>query len=142
MGIQFAPKPGQILRCDFSEGFQPPEMVKARPVIVLSPPMKARQGLETVVCLSTTRPDPKMPYHCVVDVPSHAPQHLTKKTNWLKGDMLYSVRFERLDLYRFPKKRQGKRQYFLSTLSDADMRQVRCCVLHGLGLSTLTTHVK
>lgn len=40
MALRFHPKPGTILMCDFDTGFQVPEMVKKRPVIVLSPKRK------------------------------------------------------------------------------------------------------
>jgi mRNA interferase MazF len=47
---------GQILICDFSSGFVEPEMVKVRPVVVISPkPRKSIHSLCTVVPLSTTR---------------------------------------------------------------------------------------
>ena len=59
MPITFHPKIGQMLYCDFTQGFKEPEMVKAkRPVIVISGDMKGRAGLVTVVALSTKVPDP------------------------------------------------------------------------------------
>ncbi|VAW97396.1 hypothetical protein MNBD_GAMMA21-2502 [hydrothermal vent metagenome] len=64
MAITIHPSPGQILLCDFSQGFRAPEMVKSkRPVIVLTPSFSHRSGLVTVVPLSTVRPDPIMPFH-------------------------------------------------------------------------------
>lgn len=64
MAITFHPSPGQILLCDFSQGFRVPEMVKSkRPVIVLTPAFKHRSDLVTIVPLSTVRPDPVQPYH-------------------------------------------------------------------------------
>ena len=42
MAITFHPKPGQILMCDFTYGFREPEMIKNRPVIVLTPSMAGR----------------------------------------------------------------------------------------------------
>ena len=53
--ITFHPKPGHVLICDFNTGFRPPEMVKKRPVVVIS---ESRQQLVTVVPLSTTEPNP------------------------------------------------------------------------------------
>ena len=35
MPLKFSPYPGSILRCDF-QGFKEPEMVKPRPVIIIS----------------------------------------------------------------------------------------------------------
>jgi uncharacterized protein YifN (PemK superfamily) len=37
MAITFHPEPRMVLVCDFTTGFKEPEMVKVRPVIVLSP---------------------------------------------------------------------------------------------------------
>ena len=46
MGISYPVGPGTILRCDYSRGgFQPPEMVKARPAVVISPRLPHRAGL-------------------------------------------------------------------------------------------------
>ena len=54
MAITIHPRPGQILLCDFSQGFREPEMVKSkRPVIVLTPAFKNRPELVTIVPLST-----------------------------------------------------------------------------------------
>ena len=36
MPITFHPSPGTVLICDFTTGFQPPEMVKRRHVVVVS----------------------------------------------------------------------------------------------------------
>jgi hypothetical protein len=43
-------------------------MVKARCVIVLSPRIRARAKLCTVVCLSSTQPDYEQQYHCQLDI--------------------------------------------------------------------------
>jgi len=37
LALQFSPAPGAIVICDYSTGFRPPEMVKVRPVVVISP---------------------------------------------------------------------------------------------------------
>jgi mRNA interferase MazF len=58
MGIQFAVAPGIILLCDYSRGgFQAPEMVKRRPAIVISPRLRHRDGLCTVVPVSSIESD-------------------------------------------------------------------------------------
>ena len=64
MAIREHPPTGSILMCDFNAGFREPEMVKRRPVVVISPKIRARPGLCTVVALSTTVPAPVMDYHC------------------------------------------------------------------------------
>lgn len=37
MPIKFPVAPGTVLLCDYSTGFLPPEMVKLKPAIVVSP---------------------------------------------------------------------------------------------------------
>ena len=64
MAITIHPKIGQILFCDFSIGFKEPEMVKSkRPVVVVSAQLKSRQGLVSIVPLSTVKPKTIEPYH-------------------------------------------------------------------------------
>jgi mRNA interferase MazF len=59
MPITFIPDAGDVLMCDFSTGFVPPEMVKTRRVIVLSPRNRARiPGTYIVVPISKTAPAP------------------------------------------------------------------------------------
>lgn len=47
------PVPGTIVPVDLSDGFKPPEMVKRRPCIVLSPQVPGRSFLCTVVTYET-----------------------------------------------------------------------------------------
>ena len=63
MGIKFPVGIGTILLCDYSRGgFQPPEMVKRRPAIVISPRLPHRDGLCTVVPISADQPDHDVDY--------------------------------------------------------------------------------
>jgi len=48
--------------CDFT-GFKPPEMVKKRPVVILSPRYRRRTGLCIVVPFSTVEPELIEPHH-------------------------------------------------------------------------------
>ena len=142
MAITFHPKQGSILMCDFSNGFMPPEMVKRRPVIVISPVIQARPGLCTVVCLSTTEPDPVMPYHLSLILPEPLPPNWSANNVWVKGDMVYSVSFKRLDFARLGKDRSGKRLYYRGMLSHDTLQAVQRCILHGFGLATLTKYLR
>ncbi len=141
MPIREHPPRGSILICQFDDSFKEPEMVKPRPVIVLTPKITHRPNLCTVVCLSTTPPDPMMPYHMQLDIHPPLPSHFISKGLWVKGDMVYAVGFHRLDLIRMGKTLHGKRMYYYSTVSDAQLRQIQACVLHGMGLSRLTKHL-
>ena len=145
MAIIFHPRPGQILQCDFSSGFREPEMVKSgRPVVVLTPPIQGREKLVTVAALSTEKPDPIMAYH--YQIPKNSMPQLGRfqeKDTWLKGDMIYTVGFHRLDLIRLEKKdpNTGKRIYFNRRLGRDQMKEIYSCVLHGLNMGSLSQHL-
>ena len=141
MPIASHPPQGSIVRIDYSNGFKEPEMVKPRLAVVLSPAIKGRYGLLTAVALSTTDPNPRMPYHCQIDVPFKLPERWGNLTRWVKGDMVNTVGFHRVDLLCLGKDVWGKRIYQTKALPEDLMRQVRRCVCHGMGLSTLTKHL-
>lgn len=134
MAIQFSPAPGDILICDFSSGFRPPEMVKRRPVMVLSPRLRHRDGLCTVVPLSTTAPRRTVPYQCTVTLPFAPPPPFQATEVWAKADMLATVAFARLDLLRSARRADGRRAYLKIRLGDPDFSRVQDCVRIALGL--------
>ena len=59
---------GTILLCNYDSGFRPPEMVKKRPCIIISPRLPHREQLCTVVPLSTTRPLRETTYQLKIDL--------------------------------------------------------------------------
>lgn len=143
MAITFHPRPGQLLLCDFSQGFKEPEMVKSkRPVIILK--IGSNTNLVTIVPLSTKKPEKVMPYH--YQLPKSCMPQLgmyQSSDSWVKGDLIYTVGFHRLDLIRLNKRdpNSGKRVYFNSRLSRARMAEIYACVLHGLNLGHLTPYI-
>jgi len=141
MAISEHPVLGTLLLCDFDSGFKIPEMQKRRMVVVISPKIAARPGLCTVVALSTSAPNPPMPYHCQIDIAHQLPAPWQSKGVWVKGDMVNTVGFHRLDFIRLGKTPQGKRKYLYEPLDKQQIKQVRACVLKGLGLSQLTIHL-
>lgn len=141
MAINEHPAPGIILMCDYGSGFIVPEMVKRRPVVVISPKITARAGLCTVVPLSTTAPDPIMQYTCQIDLPSQLPDWLDKEDVWVKADMVAAVSLSRLDFIRLAKNNQGKREYCFTPISLENLKKIRRAVLCGMGLSQLTKHL-
>ncbi|MBX9683919.1 MAG: type II toxin-antitoxin system PemK/MazF family toxin [Hyphomicrobium sp.] len=141
MPIKEHPPTGTILMCNFNSGFVEPEMVKRRPVVVLSPKIAARPGLCTVVALSTTEPRPALPYHCQIDILPELPAGFKSKGIWVKGDMINAVGLHRLDFIRTGSTANGKRTYHYQPLSDANIKRIRGCVLAAIGLSTLTKHL-
>lgn len=82
-----------------------------------------------------------MPYHKLIKIPFELPKSWGDQERWIKGDMVNAVGFHRVDLLCLRKDKAGKRIYQLATLPDEEMKIVRQCVLHGLGLSRLTKHL-
>lgn len=141
MPISYHVPQGTLLMCDFNTGFAPPEMTKHRLVVALSPAIKSRPGLCTVVALSMTPPHTVMPYHAQIDINPPLPKSFSSTGIWIKGDMVYALGFHRLDLVRLPTKINGQRQYYKYTLSKDQIKQLHRCVLHGMGLSSLTSYL-
>jgi len=135
MGIQFHPGQGVVVICDYSTGFVIPEMVKRRPAIIICKPMKGRPRLCTVVPLSTTPPSPVMNYHAEIALPFDLPRPFNAERQWIKGDMINSVSFDRLDLIRLGKAVSGRRLYLLEPISDDLMQTVQACVASALSLT-------
>jgi mRNA interferase MazF len=140
MALKFHPEPGTILVCDFT-GMKAPEMVKTRPVVVVSPRLKHRDGLLTVVPLSTTPPPHICDYHCEITLAPPLPEPFDRATVWVKCDMIYNVAFWRLELIRTARDHTGKRKYLQRIVAAGDMAKIRACLLHGLGLGHLTKHL-
>jgi len=141
MGIAEHPPQGSIVTVDYTKGFRKPEMVKVRLAVVLSPKIANRPNLCTVVPLSMTEPDPKMPYNRSLDVPFQLPPSWGNQTRWICGDMVNAVAFHRIDLLRMGKDIRGTRIYQMQQLPPDLFKAVRTCALHGLGMSGLTKHL-
>ncbi|WEM42246.1 type II toxin-antitoxin system PemK/MazF family toxin [Photobacterium sp. DA100] len=143
MALQFHPNPGTILMCDFNGGFKTPEMVKRRPVIVVSPKMKNCTGLVTVVPVSTRMPEPVESYH--YKIPNQSlPQtnYFQRAESWVKCDMIYRVGFDRLNLIHIGKDRAtGKRLYYKNVLGRGQMNSIRAGMLHSLQMGHLAEHL-
>jgi uncharacterized protein YifN (PemK superfamily) len=143
MSITIHPRPGQILYCDFSTGFKEPEAVKKRPVLILTPSMRGRPNLTTIVILSTSRPNPIEKYHYLLPKASlPILGDFQRSETWVKGDMVYAVGYHRLDLIKVGRRgSDGKRQYFTNRLGRERMRDIYACVLHGLNLGEVAAYI-
>src|SRR3569623_1184442 len=100
MPLAYHPRPGDILLCHFPECFVVPEMVKCRPVVVVSKRLPGRDGLACVVPLSSTAPQLLMRYH--MELPIRCmPAVLQAKSSrvWIKCDMIYTLGQVRLDRF-------------------------------------------
>jgi len=124
MTINFHPKAGSILICDF-EGYVIPEIVKKRPVVVISPNHMRNSGLVTVVPFSTTPPNPieNFHYELLNQIKNDNTYH------WAKCDLVARVRLERLDRVKV-----GKRTYATFYVSDEELQQIRLRVAMTIGI--------
>jgi len=134
MPIQFPVAPGTVLLCDYDTGFRPPEMTKRRPVVVISPRLPHRDELCTVVPLSGSPPLRELPYQCRLDLAEPLPPPFNYSVWWAKCDMLATVGFGRLDLFRTARDQTGRRKYVHPKVSPEDLARVRACVLNAIGM--------
>jgi len=143
MALTFHPEAGTILLCDFDTGFIAPEMVKnKRPVIVISPKAKRGGQLVTIVACSTRTPEPIESHH--YKLPKTSLPKIGRYQNddtWVKGDMIYTVGFHRLNLIQVGKEADGKRVYHKNRLGRDQMKDVYGCVLHALNLGHVIEHI-
>ncbi|TKT43352.1 type II toxin-antitoxin system PemK/MazF family toxin [Rhizobiaceae bacterium LC148] len=135
MPIRYAVPPGTLLLCDYAlGGFVPPEMVKRRPAIVVSPRLPHRDGLCAVVPLSTTPPSRSLDYVVELILDPILPSPFDSPMMWAKCDMIATVSFDRLDLFRTSRDQQGKRKYLTRRVDADTLERIRLAVRAGLGI--------
>jgi len=135
MTLMYPPGRGEVLICDFEHYLPKGEMVKQRPVIVLSPRIAQRADLATVVCLSTTLPFSILGYHLeIIFDPPYCLKY-SEKTMWLKGDMVYAMNLSRLSRPHSKDPITGDRIYPIRIIDPSIMRKVEKCVMIGLGIN-------
>lgn len=108
-------------------------MVKRRPVIVVSPRLPHRDNLCAVVPVSTTAPKHDVPYVVQIGFDDPLPAPFDSPVAWVKCDMLATVSFERLDMFRAGRDQTGRRKYLNRLLPEGDFERVKQGILHGLG---------
>ena len=138
MPITFYPKTGTVLMCDFNTGFIPPEMIKKRPVVIISPWSRRHTQLFTVVPLSGTPPISVHDYHVRL---RESPMPEWDNELWAKCDLVTSVCMQRLDRICTGRDQNNKRQYESRLVGPEDLKAIQLAVLHGLGFSALTQHL-
>lgn len=142
MPLAYYPPPGEIVLCNYGTGFIAPEMVKLRPVVVVSPRLRRRADLVAVVPLSTTPPKPMEQHHCSVTLAVALPSPFDAPEMWAKCDMVATVALSRLDRFRDGREAgEGKRRFRTGRVDDDQLREIRSAILHGLGLGSLTIHL-
>lgn len=125
MALPYLPRQGEILVCNFDDLALGAEMVKRRPVVVVSRHDAHRSQLCCVIALSTTAPDHAKAWHY------HMP-HLrvtgwdAEDGVWAKCDMISTVSLQRLNK-PYVKHKSG-RQYITHTLSAVDLAAVLKCI--------------
>lgn len=131
--MQHLPYPGQIVQCNF-QGFNPPEMTKIRPVLVLSPrPERNAKKTCVIVALSTTAPPTIESYHLQITLQGALPKHFSR-TCWVKGDMVYTVALHRLTAYWTHKDESNRRVYWNSRISQEELIAARQCAACAIGI--------
>ena len=132
--LPYHPKQGEVLHCDFG-GLVPPEMNKARCVVVLSPKFVNRPNLCTVVPLSTTSPETPQSYHVLLDNDPHPTP--SGSPVWAKCDMIMTVSFARLTGFWVDRDVEGRRRYIQRHVSGVELGRIRQATLAALGLAHL-----
>jgi uncharacterized protein YifN (PemK superfamily) len=126
MALSYQPKTKSIVMCDFA-GLNPPEMVKIRPVVVLTKHRHNAQ-LVTVIPLSTTPPNQVAVHHHELSVnPLPGKKGLRC---WAKCDMIYTLSTARMDRFKAP-----KRNYMSLEICEADFIAIKTAVLAALKFS-------
>lgn len=113
--------------CSFS-GFKVPEMVKVRPVVVVSPRLPRRSEIVAVVPISLTEPMPLMPYQVRLSKNYH-PAEADDLPCWAIADLVMNIGIYRLESFKV-----GRRKWASPQMTGDDLTVVREAVLHGLGM--------
>lgn len=125
MTLQFHPRAGAVVMCDF-HGYVAPEIIKVRPVVIVSPKHIVRHRLYTVIPLSTTAPDPIEKYHYRL-MKDPIPNSNTEV--WAKCDMLCTVCVDRLDRFKV-----GRNAYKTSAVTEQELEAIQQCMKYALGI--------
>ena len=124
MALFHHPKTGEVLLCDF-RGYERPEMVKYRPVVVITERLRGRSiDLVTVVPLSSRANALPRPYQIPIHLnrplsPAYSLLHI-----WAKCDMLAVVTKARLDRFKFPPSDDGKTRWASGHLSATQVEAI------------------
>jgi mRNA interferase MazF len=137
--LPFHPPPGQIVICDF-DGFKEPEIVKRRPAIIVSPRLRGRDGLCSVLPISTTAPRRELPHHFQLTIEPALPAPYGEQQVWVKCDMVCTVGFHRMNLPWY-KDSGGARQYVNQYVDPDDLLAIQRCMLGYLGFADLARYL-
>lgn len=120
--INFHPRAGTVLACDFS-GYRSPEIVKTRPVVIVSP----LPQVAIVVPFSLTKQIRPTASHYRMP-PGRYPFFDHAGEVWAKGELVAHVSYARLDRLKF------KSQYIAPALDPQDFRAIKNALAAAIGL--------
>ena len=126
-------RPGTIVRVDLADGFRPPEMIKRRSAIVLSPPLPSRPLLRSIVPRGTTPPKVALAHHRLLRLEPQLPAPYDAPETWAKGDIVLTVALLRLR-HLYARHDRSERVYDLRVFDPATFKRVPASVGAGLGL--------
>lgn len=129
--LPFHPSPGDILICDYTTGFRVPEMVKRRLCVVISPKLKRRNDLATVVPISETAPNPAEEWHLAIDLKSLS---WGDGQRWIACDMVATVGYRRLSRPHYRHGVTERRLFERMALKPDELAEVRRKIALALGL--------
>ena len=136
MTLRFSPRAGIVAICRFpSPGTAVgAEMVKTRPVIVVSRVLHGRHGVATVVPVSMTPPTEPKRWHVLVPATA-MPRGWREKPGdrWAKCDMVVTVSLERLSMSGV-RRHEGRLHYTSAEIDDRTLRQIRHALAYILEL--------
>lgn len=126
--------------CDFTTGFREPEMVKNRPVVVVSGKFQKtspENSICTVVPISTKPPRNPERWHRKLELNSiPLPLRADGEESWAKCDMVVSVAFSRLNKIRTARA-NGKRVFVEHYVVPEDLTAIQACLLYVLNMAHL-----
>lgn len=132
LSLPYHPIAGTIVVCDYGTGFREPEMVKRRLAVTISPKLKRRNDLVTVVPLSQTEPLAFEAWHCRID--EDVPLPWGPGPRWAKCDMIATVAYARLNLPHFRHPVTGVRQFVQIELDAIKVAELRAAAAAALGI--------
>ena len=141
MSLAYYPNPGEVLLCDYGTNSVPPEMVKRRPIVVVTPRLRRRGELVGVIPLSTTPPHYVENYHCRLELVPSLPPPFDSPVAWAKCDMFSVVSRARLDRFKAGRHPAGSRKFVVGRVTAEQLKSIRAALLCGLGLDSLTIHL-
>lgn len=133
MPLPYHPKPGTIVVCDYAAGgFRAPEMTKRRLAVTISPKLKRRNDLVTVVPLSQTEPKPLESWHVPLTIA--VPHPWGGDPRWAKCDMVATVGYARLNLPHTRHPVTNQRLFVQIELPEHEVEAIRSAVSAALGI--------